>query len=115
MPNAETRSPTLKPDAVGAERTTPAASMPGTNGGGNLSWYSPLLSSRSGKQTPAARTSMTTLPPSSTTSAISVYTMPVGPDSFCTTQAFITLQLESGFLRLSEVGDLGPARGDILH
>src|SRR5271163_5329086 len=58
---------------------------------------------------------MTTLPPSSLTSSISVYTMPVGPDSFCTTQAFMTLQLESGFLRLSEVGDLSPVRGDILH
>ncbi|EUA19129.1 hypothetical protein I552_0330 [Mycobacterium xenopi 3993] len=38
-------------DSGGAERTTSAVSMPAMNGGGSLSWYSPLLSSRSGKHT----------------------------------------------------------------
>jgi hypothetical protein len=46
--------------------------MPGTNGGGCFSWYSPLVISRSGKHTPAAPTSMTTLSSSPITSSTSV-------------------------------------------
>ena len=63
-----TRCPTLKPESAGAERTTPATSVPGTNGGSSLSWYSPLISSRSGKLTPAAPTSTTTMPSPATSS-----------------------------------------------
>src|SRR5438270_407149 len=64
---------------------------------------------------PAARTSMTTWLPSALTSSISVNTMPSGPDSSCTTQAFMSLELESGLLGCGEVRDLGPMRGDVLH
>src|ERR1700739_2499057 len=88
--------------------------MPGTNGGGNFSWYSPLVSNRSGKQTPAARTSMTTLLPPRLTSSISVYPMPPGPDSARTTQSFMTLERESGLWRRGEVRGLGPVRGNVL-
>ena len=58
--NAMTRSPALKPEPSGADRTLPATSTPGTNGSGGFIWYSPRVSSRSGKLTPAAATSMTT-------------------------------------------------------
>ena len=45
-----TRSPTacsLTPGPMAL--TTPAASMPGTNGGSSLTWYLPEIVSRSGK------------------------------------------------------------------
>ena len=35
--NAETRWPGFKPESSGAERTVPATSMPGMNGGSSLS------------------------------------------------------------------------------
>ena len=41
----------------------PRLPCPAMNGGGTFSWYSPLVSSRSGKHTPAARTSMSTIAP----------------------------------------------------
>ena len=44
-------------------RTTPATSPPGTNGSGGLYWYSPRVCSTSGKETPAACTSITTPSP----------------------------------------------------
>ena len=43
----------------GALRTTPATSLPGTNGSGGLIWYSPRVCSSSGNETPAACTSTT--------------------------------------------------------
>ena len=64
--------------AKAGEKGAPGASgghdkaAPGTPGG-SLSWYSPRISSRSGKQTPAAPTSMTTaFPEGSAASSISV-------------------------------------------
>ena len=60
--NAATRSPAEKPEPSGADRTTPATSEPGTNGSGGLIWYSPRLCSTSGKVTPAACTSINTMP-----------------------------------------------------
>ena len=63
MQNAATRSPGAKPAPSGALRTTPATSLPGTNGSGGLTWYSPRVCSTSGKATPAARTSTTTPSP----------------------------------------------------
>lgn len=50
-PRAGAPPRTPRADSGGAERTTSAVSMPAMNGGGSLSWYSPLLSSRSGKHT----------------------------------------------------------------
>ena len=58
--NAATRSPSSTSAPAGALRTTPATSLPGTNGSGGLSWYSPRDCSTSGKETPAACTSITT-------------------------------------------------------
>src|ERR1700677_2225231 len=63
--------------------------MPGTNGGGTFIWYFPLINSRSGKHTPAARTSTTTNSPPVARSGTSVNTSPDGPDSFWTTTAFM--------------------------
>src|SRR5690349_21541701 len=60
MQKAATRSPARTAAPSGALRTTPATSLPGTNGSGGLIWYSPRVCSSSGKDTPAARTSTTT-------------------------------------------------------
>ena len=38
MQNAITRSPGRSPESAGALSTTPATSLPGTNGSGGLSW-----------------------------------------------------------------------------
>src|SRR4051794_12017160 len=60
MQNAATRSPGLRSLPSGAERTTPPTSLPGTNGSGGLTWYSPRVWSTSGNDTPAACTSTST-------------------------------------------------------
>src|ERR1700761_5246467 len=117
MPNAETRSPTLNSESSGAHSTTPAASMPGMKGGGSLSWYSPLLISRSGKQTPAARILMARTWSLPTTSGTSVYSRPSGPERSCTTQAFMWLRSadrEVGRLRRGQVVDFTPVRSDVV-
>ena len=41
----------------------PATSLPGTNGSGGLSWYSPRVCRSSGNETPAASTSISTPQP----------------------------------------------------
>ena len=51
--------PRSTPSPSGALRTTPATSLPGTNGSGGLIWYSPRVWSTSGNDTPAAWTSIT--------------------------------------------------------
>ncbi len=58
--NAATRSPSRTAAPSGALRTIPATSLPGTNGTGGFSWYSPRVCSTSGNDTPAACTSTTT-------------------------------------------------------
>src|SRR4051794_2930526 len=63
MQNAATRSPGLTPAPSVALRTIPATSLPGTNGSGGLTWYSPRVWSTSGNETPAACTSTTTPAP----------------------------------------------------
>ena len=63
MQNAATRSPGASPVSPDTLRTTPATSLPGTNGSGGLTWYSPRVWSTSGKATPAALTSTTTPSP----------------------------------------------------
>ena len=60
MQKAATRSPAATGAPSGAERTTPATSLPGTKGSGGLIWYWPRVCKTSGKETPAARTSTTT-------------------------------------------------------
>src|SRR3954469_12319954 len=60
MQQLATRSPSLKPDPSGALRTVPATSLPGTNGRSGLIWYCPRVCSTSGKDTPAACTSIST-------------------------------------------------------
>ena len=60
MQQAATRSPAFTAAPSGALRTTPATSLPGTNGSGGLCWYSPRVWSTSGNDTPAACTSTTT-------------------------------------------------------
>ncbi len=60
MQKAATRSPADTPAPSGALRTTPPTSLPGTNGSGGLTWYSPRVCSSSGNETPAACTSTTT-------------------------------------------------------
>src|SRR3954469_3954866 len=62
MQNAATRSPAATAAPSGADRTVPATSLPGTNGSGGFTWYSPRLWSTSGNETPAASTSTTTPP-----------------------------------------------------
>ena len=53
----KTRSPVAKVSTPSAtSTTTPANSLPGTNGGGTLSWYWLATISTSGKFTAAART-----------------------------------------------------------
>ena len=47
--DAETRCPGANPDRPARTATTPATSMPGTNGGGTFSWYSPLHQQQIGK------------------------------------------------------------------
>ena len=54
-PNATVAQTRLPP-------ATPATSMPGTNGSGGRIWYSPLVTSQSTKPTPAAWTSIATMP-----------------------------------------------------
>ncbi len=85
---ADTRWPGVKPDPSGADRTVPATSMPGVNGGSSRSWYSPRNSSRSGKHTPAAPTSTITALLGSG-SGTSVYASPAVPVRACATSAFI--------------------------
>src|SRR5690606_1745535 len=58
--NAATRSPGRTEAPSGAERTTPATSVPGTNGSSGLYWYNPRVCNTSGNVTPAACTSTTT-------------------------------------------------------
>ena len=59
--------------------------MPGVNGSGSFSWYPPLVCSRSANDTPAAATSMTTLPSAagSSTSAQRTSSCPVNPAIRC--------------------------------
>src|SRR5262249_26710957 len=58
-----TLSPTATPFAAPSTSTTsPAASTPGVNGSGGLSWYSPAAISTSGKLMPAARIATRTSP-----------------------------------------------------
>jgi hypothetical protein len=60
---ARTRSPTASSvTSAPTSVTTPAHSLPGTNGGSARCWYSPRVMSTSGKFTDAARTSMRTPP-----------------------------------------------------
>src|SRR3954454_7477435 len=77
MQNAATRSPAL--NAPASERTVPATSLPGTNGRSGLSWYWPRDCSTSGKDTPAARTSILT--PSPLGSSMSASCSDSGPPS----------------------------------
>src|SRR4051794_14450825 len=63
MQQAATRSPCATAAPAGALRTTPPTSLPGTNGSGGLSWYSPRVWSTSGNDTPAACTSTSTPSP----------------------------------------------------
>jgi hypothetical protein len=60
---AATRSPACTCAPAGALSTTPATSLPGTNGSGGLSWYWPRVCSSSGNDTPAACTSTSTPAP----------------------------------------------------
>src|SRR5947209_8820364 len=57
---AATRSPVRTDADSGADSTTPATSLPGTNGTGGFSWYMPRVCSTSGNATPAAWTSIST-------------------------------------------------------
>src|SRR3954452_10228727 len=77
MQNAATRSPAL--NGPESSRTVPATSLPGTNGRSGLSWYCPRDCSTSGKETPAARTSILT--PSPFGSSMSVSCSDSGPPS----------------------------------
>ena len=62
-PVASTRSPRVTESTPSPSSTTvPATSLPGTNGSGGLSWYSPWASRASTKLTPAAATSIRTAP-----------------------------------------------------
>ncbi len=56
-PTAATRWPGSKPAPL---TTVPATSTPSENGGSGFSWYSPLLSSRSGNEMPTRCTSIST-------------------------------------------------------
>src|SRR3954465_11653065 len=119
MASAVTRCPALNSDSYGADRTTPATSVPGMNGGSSRIWYSPRSSSRSGKLTPVAPTSTTTeaCSPPPTASSTSVYTSPAGPDSSRATSAFMrrrSAEAERGPLRRRKVGDLAPLGGHIV-
>src|ERR1700754_4969999 len=90
--------------------------MPGMNGGSRRSWYSPRRSSKSGKLTPAAPTSMT-IAPSPATASTSVYASPGGPESSRATSAFIrsrSAHAERGRLCGRHVGDLAPLPGDLV-
>src|SRR3954471_4408948 len=58
---APTRAPAEKPSV--ASTTVPATSPPGTNGSSGFIWYCPRDCSRSGNDTAAARTSITTPAP----------------------------------------------------
>src|SRR3954447_19691233 len=91
--NPVTRCPAARPESAGAKRTTPATSVPGTKGGSSLSWYSPLISSRSGK-----------------------LTRPEGPESSLATSAFTptSADLEGRRLRGREIGDLAPLGGHVV-
>src|SRR4051794_5503812 len=77
MGNAATRSPAARPSA--SSRTIPATSLPGTNGSSGLIWYIPRVCSTSGKDTPAARTSILT--PSPLGSSMSASFSDSGPPS----------------------------------
>ena len=58
-----TRSPAAKMPVLSAvSMITPANSLPGTNGGGTLIWYSLAISSTSGKFTAPAPTFTRTCP-----------------------------------------------------
>ena len=85
--NAATRSPAAYPLLTGAERTRPATSDPGTKGRSGVIWYCPRVSSTSGKQMPAAATSMTT--PSPLGSGRSTTSTASGPSSRVTWAARI--------------------------
>ena len=63
----------------GPETTTPAKSTPRVNGGSGLSWYSPLLSSRSGKEMPTLCTSTSTSSACGVGSGTSLTTTSAGP------------------------------------
>src|SRR3954469_117350 len=78
---AATRMPGLKPESSGALRTTPATSRPGTNGSGGRIWYSPRQMRWSTKPTPAAWTSISTVPSAATGSSTSAIPRPDGPVS----------------------------------
>ena len=68
----------------GPETTTPAKSTPRVNGGSGLSWYSPLLSSRSGNEMPTLCTSTSTSPGCGVGSGTSLTTTSAGPVGWTT-------------------------------
>src|ERR1700712_432999 len=106
--NAATRSPAEKPDPSGADRTMPATSEPGVNGNGGLIWYSPRLCSTSGNVTPAAWTSMRTIP-SPEGSSTSTTSSADGPSRLviCTARMAETLVHAAGGLRNGLAGGRG--------
>src|SRR5690349_9116083 len=77
--NAATRSPARSDEPSGAERTTPANSVPGVNGSDGFTWYSPRVIHRSGKVTPAAWTSLSTELPEGVGSGTSMVSTAAGP------------------------------------
>src|SRR3954471_3630938 len=96
---AATRSPSARPEPSGAERTTPAKSTPRVNGSSGLSWYCPLLSSRSGKEIPTAWVSTSTCGPkgpSAVGSGTSSTVTADGPSGRDTWTARIGTRLEGG-------------------
>ena len=84
---AATRSPAVKPEPSGASRTVPATSLPSRKGRSGFIWYSPRDSSRSGKTTPAASTSMSTWPSPTVGSSTSATSTASGPSSRTTCTA----------------------------
>ena len=75
-----TRSPTASPTIPSATSvTSPANSLPGTNGGATVTWYLSATSSTSGKLTAAARTATRTWPAARSGSGISSTSTTSGP------------------------------------
>ena len=85
--NTRTRSPTDHSATPGPTAdTVPATSLPGTKGTGGFSWYLPWQMSPSTKLTPAAATSMRTIPaPGSRSGRSSTTSESRGPNSLQTT------------------------------
>src|SRR5689334_12892616 len=111
MQNAATRSPARTAAPSGALRTTPATSLPGTNGSSGLIWYAPRVCSTSGKETPAARTSITTPSPPGSGMSTSL-SADSGPLSSTIWIARIRRRLRASIRRLA--GDAAAARVHLL-